>query len=523
MTEALEIKVNVEEDSSVQLKCSDCSELFMNPSQMARHKREYHSRKCRVRINESGEVKSLDLKRTEGVFICPVCSSPVRTRDGIIKHTNSHLDYERKKVSEFVCIQCGESLESAENLEKHILAHSEPYVISENPNSKKAVLLRRAREEIDSEKSIPAITDCFLSVMSSFSCIHKSGHKSVMLMTPPNAKRTITDPIVAMELIRHPKKSRQMDPLDLSTMLSVHRYGNLVDLNRYSPLESNFFRLDYMKSKFEIAKKLAGAIIQTYSQAILVGKVEVYGRRPSEDAHYFNLVKPTQNDADVVSIFHDNCNKLVIGTNSWSALITESVELLSGSIEVGPNNLTALTSDRSTIWGRDDWDKNSLVERQLRSKFNDESTYVESAAIFYLFHHWSCHPITIFRLQDYYESRAMCGIKASAIIFHQLLVKKSIKRKLLKKLVEDDGIQAAPLTKNAIQSLLKLFPTDKKKLKVLESIEASAILTTLASGLCGTIRSLNENQVKNAVQTTINSTLHARLQERQQARHSESD
>ncbi|KAF9425609.1 hypothetical protein BGZ76_003150 [Entomortierella beljakovae] len=521
MSNSPEIKVNMEEASKKDLRCPECPKAFMNQHQLKDHKREYHSKKCRVWLNDDGTVKPLDLSRTEGVFICPVCNSTVSSRSGIIKHTDSHLDKQEPQRPNFVCNECGDEFESAEKLEEHLHTHSERSVISESSSPRISDLLKTAREEIDSETTLLAVTDCFLDIMSSFSCTHKSGHKSIVLMIPPNAKRAATDPIVSMELIRHPKKFRQVDPLDLSTMLSVHQYGNLVGIDHYCPLESNFFRLDYTKSKFEIAKKLAGAVIQTSSQAILIGKVEVYGRRPGEDAHYFNLAMPAHNDFEVVSLLHDNCYKLIIGSNTWSALVTESIELLSGSIEVGADNGTALSSDKSTIWGRDDWEKNSLAERQLRSKFNNESTYEDSAAIFYQLIHWSCQPITIFRLRDYYESKAMCGIKASALIFNQILVKRYIEMALLEKLVQDDGIRAAPATKIAIQNLLKLFASDEKKLKVLDSAEASTILTNLASGLCNTIHNLNEKQVKNAVRTTINTILHAKLQEKQKARKSD--
>ncbi|KAF9896812.1 hypothetical protein BX616_006712 [Lobosporangium transversale] len=499
------------------LSCPQCQEVSKDKEGAKLHIREYHSRKCKVwLVNEQGIKESIVLMRVQGCFVCPVCSKPIQTRDGITKHTNRHG---KKNDSGFVCPICGETLKSALELDHHFGAHTQPRELAESDASDDIEVLKQGKAELDLATKNPIFSDCFLETLVPFSLEHESGARSIALLTQIGAKRTAEDQIIAINPIKKPKKPSSMEPKDFKFLLSSHRYGRLIDIERYKPLDATFFLLNYEALKFDIAKNLAGAVIQTGLQAILILKAEVYGREPKEDPHCFDLLKPTLDLKRVSSINHDNTNKLVIGTHTWSALITASIELVSGAIDVGANNSTAHIGAYTTIWGRDDWQQNLLLERQLRSKFHCKATYFQSASMFYLFANWACYPTTIFRLENYYQgSRVISGVKAAASIFHQIANTRSIKRKrllkLLRKLDSPDQSQKAPVTKNAIMELLELIPSNKKKLKLTDNAEASTILVMLASGLCGVIRDINKKQVRPAIQATVE----AILQDKENAR-----
>ncbi|ORY98426.1 hypothetical protein BCR41DRAFT_364104 [Lobosporangium transversale] len=444
--------------------------------------------KLHTRIKES-----IVLLRVQGCFVCPVCSKPIQTRDGITKHTNRHG---KKNDSGFVCPICGETLKSALELDHH-------FELAESDASDDIELLKQGKAELDLATKNPIFSDCFLETMVPFSLEHESVARFIALLTQIGAKRTTEYQIIAINPIKKPKKPSSIEPKDFKFLLSSHRYGRLIDIERYKPLDATLFLLNYEALKFDIAKNLAGAVIQTGLQAILILKAEVYGCEPMEDPHCFDLLKPTLDLKKVPSINHDNTNKLVIGTHTWSALITASIELVSGAIDVGANNSTAYIGAYTTIWGRDDWQQNLLLERQLRSKFHCKATYFQSASMFYLFANWACYSTTIFRLENYYQgSRVISGVKATASIFHQIVNTRSIKRKrlrkLLRKLDSPNQSQEAPVTKNTITELLELIPSikkkKKKKLKLIDNAEASTILVMLASGLCGVIRDINKKQ-----------------------------
>ncbi|KAF9994763.1 hypothetical protein BGZ65_009591, partial [Modicella reniformis] len=229
-----------------------------------------------------------------------------------------------------------------------------------------------------------------------FKVTHASGATSLALLTQMAAKRASSDPIIRLDPIKRPRAQTYVESTDIEIILSTCRYGAIINITDHKPLELSFFLQDYKAFKSEIAQKLAGAIIHTGSQ-VLILKAEIYDRAPADDPHSFDLVKPILDVKRVSKIFHDNVEKLIIGTHQWSALVTSSIELTTGKIEAGANNSYTHTASQSTIWSRDDWRLNPLVERQLRSKFYHKETYSRGASVFRLISHWSCLPVTIFR------------------------------------------------------------------------------------------------------------------------------
>ncbi|KAF9574851.1 hypothetical protein BGW38_008278, partial [Lunasporangiospora selenospora] len=185
--------------------------------------------------------------------------------------------------------------------------------------------------------------------------------------------------MIRLDSIKKPRAQTNVESADIEIFISTSRFGAIVDITDYKPLEPSIFLQGYKASKSEIAQTLAGAMIHTGSQVVLIPKVEIYGRTPADDPHSFDLVKPILDVKKVCKIFHDNVEKLIIGTLQWSALATSSIELTTGIIEVGANNSHTHTASQSTIWFRNDWQLNPLVERQLRSKFYHKETYSKSA------------------------------------------------------------------------------------------------------------------------------------------------
>ncbi|KAF9088639.1 hypothetical protein BGX27_002657, partial [Mortierella sp. AM989] len=493
----LEASLSDPQEISSAHKCDPCSLVFRSAKDFRDHKRGRHPSKVRIRIlDENGDIVQRDLKPVNGQFVCPVCDQgEIRTRSGILYHTNKHLsEVQNPRASKHECFICAGKFPTARDLDRHFDEnHPDIHEVSEDPHEDdvaRAKIWNQAKIELDASTTSPLLSNYILETLSPYSAHHKGGQTSLGLHTQVGAKREASDPIIGWEPIKRPKIRVHEGLEDLRTTLASHRFGKLIELDSYSLLESSFFVQDYKQFKNDIARNLAGALIHTGSQAILFLNVEIYGRTSDEDPHSFNLARPTFDVKIVTTVEHDSCRKLIIGTLFWSALVTSSIELTSGTISVGAHNKSAEISPRSAIWGREDWELNPLAERQLRSKFYRKETFVQGASTFFQFSYWNCVPTTVFSLNHHFSSKSsMSGIRASALLFHQIMSSKSrnIKKKSLITILENDKISDAPKTQQIVADLLRLIPLNQKKLKLIDNWEASNLLRQLASTLCGAI------------------------------------
>ncbi|ORZ10017.1 hypothetical protein BCR41DRAFT_398558 [Lobosporangium transversale] len=343
-----------------------------------------------------------------------------------------------------------------------------------------------------------------------YKATHENGTTSLALLTPKAAKRAASSPINDLKPIKQPKIQVYAEFGDLESLLSSNRCGELLVIKDYMLLEVSFFLQSFREFKYNIARNLAGALIQTEPQIILILKVEIYGRDPADDPHSTSLAKPILDVKEVTTVNHDNVVKLIIGTLQWNALITGSIELTSGTICAGANNFSARRSPQAIIWGRNDWEHNQLSLRQLKSKFHRKETYESCAAIFYPFNNWECTPVKVFSLWSYYSAKsAQTGTKAAAEIFNEISRSRSrsIKKKKLEELLRYEKSSDALKTQEIIGDLLHLIPKDEKKLKLIGNFKASNLLMKLANTLCDTIRSNNLGKVVSNIQDIVEKTL----------------
>lgn len=127
---------------------------------------------------------------------------------------------------------------------------------------------------------------------------------------------------------------------------------------------------------------LAGSIIITQKQAILVNCLEVYSRIPSFDVHAEkqspNLINSIpnifsqRNDLSIVKLQNDNSSKLVIGTQISNFLVTSSVRIDESSIlpELGPITSHFQVTNATRIYlSQDSINKSNLIMESQLSKF----------------------------------------------------------------------------------------------------------------------------------------------------------
>ena len=298
--------------------------------------------------------------------------------------------------------------------------------------------------------------------------------------------------------------------MSLSQALLAHRYGKLAlgDLHLYKALDDKTCRKNFKSSARKIAKKLAGALIHSMNNVLLVLKVEVYGRKESEYPHQQPLAFPVLEPYVVQSVEHDRTTKILIGTASWLALVTSCVQLNTGDVVVGPHNTHFTPHARTSICIREDYKKNITIERHLRSKFHMAETFKKCAGVFHLFQESTCLPITFQSLHEHYLSKTSSGIKTLAATFFQLYQDKALSQTRLAEQVGDAAPESSRISRNIHHLQQMLNQSDGHMVKVTENI--SKQLRVLGDHAVGNITSLNHSVVKQSVQKRIEIILNAR-------------
>ncbi|KAF8928788.1 hypothetical protein BGZ58_009374, partial [Dissophora ornata] len=362
-------------------------------------------------------------------------------------------------IDRYTCSTCQKVYVSLEQFDRHLDGHEE------------VVLDNSAQDSLDDENET-ALSDI-------------------------SAKRLQDDPIIEVRPIKRRAKGANAPPVELKVALAGHRLGDIVETDGYEPVEPYLYLADFSARAGEIARTFAGALLQSDSSVILLLKVEVYGRSPSEDIHGFDLAKPTWDIKTVVATVHDCTRKLLIGTLSYSVLVTAALDITTGVVSVGASTSLHISSNMR-MWCRKDRELNPLVERQLRSKFDHAITFAKTAAIFYLFASWECHPVTIFRLLDHYRGKSSSGTKAVATLFNEITKTQCITRILLQDLLEEIGAGDCSVA-TTLRAVLANFKADEQERPLFKDQKTSRLLRSLADSVCGTIRSLNNDKVATAI------------------------
>ncbi|KAG0256276.1 hypothetical protein BG011_004644 [Mortierella polycephala] len=420
-----------------------------------------------------------------------------------LRQRNNNQEAERQD-SQFTCSTCNKSYSTIDEIDKHLDEH-EMLIAKTTPEPEKntqedADALKLMKTELTIITKNTDITDYILKLMVPCVAEHSNGESSTVLLTLAGAKRHLEDPITSLRLIkRRPESAFDMDYAELGAALTSHRFGELVDIEQYQPIKQTLFLSDFQTHWEDIAKTLAGSLLQSGSKVILIIKAEVYGRIPEDDVHGLDMVKPIW-EPKVVTVFRrGNSRRLLIGTLRWSALVTASIDLTSGDISIGTTNISTPFTDEIRIWTRKDYALNPLTERQVLSKFHHDITLAKRAAIYFLFADWICYPVTIYRLLEYYYDKEMTGTKAVAVLFNQLLKAKTLRKDLLKELLNDlEGHEDRSVART-LRALLRLFGSDEQERGLKDDEKMSMLLRALADGVRGTLEALDEEKVKAAI------------------------
>ncbi|KAF8925784.1 hypothetical protein BGZ47_003071, partial [Haplosporangium gracile] len=256
------------------------------------------------------------------------------------------------------------------------------------------------------------------------------GGEKVYAHLPLGSSKRMGD---GMEAYIRPLKRRSdkvITDSKLELALRSHAYCSLVDIENYRSLGDNdpICTVRFSDQGKALSRSLANLLIQSGDEILLCLKVEVYGRRESEDAH--NVPRLGEPDGSksfkVTNQRHDNTQMIIIGTVRWNALVTMAVIVTNGKVIVGPHNPSFHPHAASHVWllknGNEDLNNN--VERHTRSKFDQQSSYELFAAVHPRFLGHRTMPVTLSTLWEFKakgKAKPWSGIKLASFVFHQLL------------------------------------------------------------------------------------------------------
>ncbi|KAG0331685.1 hypothetical protein BG004_001543 [Podila humilis] len=304
----------------------------------------------------------------------------------------------------------------------------------------------------------------------------------------------------------------------LQLALKSHTYGSLVNPENYRALRDNdpLCTVRFSDKGKALARSMARLLIQSGNEILLCLKVEVYGRRESEDCH--NIPKLGEPDGHrsfkVTNQRHDKTNMIIIGTVRWNALVTMSVQVTSGRVVVGPNNPWFHPHAASHVWLLKDGDEDfhNNVERHTRSKFDQQSSYELYAAVHPRFLGHRTMPVTLSTLWEFKakgKAKTWSGIKLAAFVFHQLLHNGKITKSEVALQMDELRMRENSLTEVAadgiVANLSRLLEAMSDEETKPVSLEVSNELRQLAEKLQGEITNINNTTIADEVKMLIGS------------------
>lgn len=376
--------------------------------------------------------------------------------------------------------------------------------------------------------------------LSPFSIVNEDGMEQTALAHPAVIEKSISEHsrIESIPLKRtfDDMHSQQMlcsncsfeNPRLMYNVLAMSPYVRLLQKRKYVELSTEYCDLlnydwtFYPHMKYFAAQLLAGSIINNASngQTIMANSIEVYGRKKNVDLHRdpfgnrkhyaipTSLPPPRKTrypDVWPTSLNNNDGLKLVIGTQSFNALITSSLRLDEAARPnvggVATNfQLTTTESSLSTFIYLDEesidkanrWvDKINATSlgysnimdqlRQLSTKFDAPSSYYLCRASGPITKSHQCHPYSIYTLYDFDRGR-----NPASKIFADIgisVLKNGRQASLSKALVDECILATVGKANGLLAEIRALFPDEVLCIPILGNPKLNDILEKLATCL----------------------------------------
>ncbi|KAG9069589.1 hypothetical protein KI688_010493 [Linnemannia hyalina] len=328
---------------------------------------------------------------------CLWCPKAYQTRKGVKTHFSTcpgfnDLSFPRS------CTVCGVKIETAKALQLHILDCKSWPEEDDDFSELDAQLIAKTGH--------PATARFVNDLFEQAEVTLPRGEK-VYAYLPVGSSKRLGDGTEAYIRPMKRRSDRVIVDSKLELSLRSHAYCSLVDIGNYKALgvKDPICTLRFSDHSKQLARNVSSPLIQSGDDVLLCLKVEVYGRRESEDAHHITKLGHPNSSRPfkVANRTHDNTQMVIIGTVRWNALVTMAVLVTSGRVIVGSHNPWFHPHAASHVWllKNGDEDLNNNVERHTRSKFDQASSYELFAAAHPRFLGHCTLPVTLSTLWDF--------------------------------------------------------------------------------------------------------------------------
>ncbi|KAK3808892.1 MAG: hypothetical protein J3R72DRAFT_451033 [Linnemannia gamsii] len=535
-------------------KCFVCptEPTFSTPEQERSHKLEYHSASFKVNLQDrSGIAQEITVRQVEDSYPCPSCSVAFPTKTACRRHLQGHCE------SNFQTEQTLQptTIPDLPNLDATLTFGTE--TIGGAPDHDLAVISACSMESASSEEKHKTLLIAEALKLRPFTLRVRAGPDRFALAHTTVVERLARGQVAVCATNVPPKKRRFEEVTVCASCLPAVTPGleQLLAISPYTStlLTRTFVELDDPLSEllnedwslqphlqYVCAQLLAGSIFLNTNngQAIMCNTVEVYGRKPSVDAHRERVIvkkgvasktslppftQTRYRDVWPLTLPSSGGEQLLLGTQSFNGLITSSLRLDSKErASVGGSTSSfqlssALHSAATRIFLDKEAVKvalqtaakkdttfvsvsNKLSQlRQLRSKFHDGSTFRLCRASGFLTMGHTCHPFSVFTLADFDQSQSNDAQAASTLfqeIAKQVLLHGSTA------LLQLDAVRALRCRCSATGNIFKIFdkvvasfPKDQGHVSIIGNQDLCSPLEELADALSSYINTANKSVI----------------------------
>ncbi|KAI9469856.1 MAG: hypothetical protein EXX96DRAFT_492132, partial [Benjaminiella poitrasii] len=280
-----------------------------------------------------------------------------------------------------------------------------------------------------------------------------------------------------------------------------------------------------------VGRLLASSILVDGCHALLLNGVESYSRYPRINAHFEKVPQQSSlpdfksqypNKLKITKILFDNSEKLIISSNTCNILAISSIRVDDVKIapEVGASTKNFNPSTNARIFLSTTSIKNAMEFinassdqllslgadplihiRQLRSKFNQESTYSLARVFGEFTQNHTLQPFTIYILSNSVskaETDVILGSRMMELIAHT--IHEDPQPKLVKKdvisLLSKTTTQKQTKVQKDIQNILNLFQEDKE-IEIIGNTSLCPFLRSIADTTTDGLKKANQDIITN--------------------------
>lgn len=283
----------------------------------------------------------------------------------------------------------------------------------------------------------------------------------------------------------------------------------------------------YPEMRYVCSQLLAGAILESNSQFLLVNTVEPYGRYALDDAHHERRFTPASSTFPtsetpygyvyvvLLSSMENGQNKLHISSRACDLLITSSLRIDQVSVNLGPetSHFTPCSGTRIFLDKKSRQQALDLMTgdhccesqtmpflyqlKQIRSKFHHLSTYTRCRASSNFGSRLEFQPCTIWTLLDQGSTQhSMSQEKLTSMVFQKIATQ--VVCNGVKALIKSDDLETirSCTTGTTVDNFIRRIQELGNELQIIGNVPLNNILTDMTGLMTSGLRKNNDRKIE---------------------------